>query len=374
MSSEEDHPQQDQLEWIAALPADIRQFCERISELPDFARRLNGFAHILLERHLAKLPPIEALAFRAWQMQQQDPLLRFKSEWVLSKRFPRWHFPIANDLERSAVYREALQAQVRPGMVVLEIGAGSGILAMLAAEAGASHVYACEMEPLLADAARRNIARNGLQGKVTVIEKKSTELQLGVDLPGPVDLVLSEIVSNDLLSEGVLPVYEDLVRRLAKPDAVYIPQRIAIRGSLAGGEALLQSIRVDQVHGFDISAMNDYAPPRIIPDHHLVTSERLLSAPTDIYAFDLSSGGPWPEAAREMDFEVIAAGDLVGVLHWIHMDMGAGVIFENAPPNRSRTWSPMLCVMDRRTVSAGDVVRVHAEHDRHSVFLWSGGR
>jgi hypothetical protein len=48
-----------------------------------------------------------------------------------------FHFAMMNDHDRNEFYREALEKAVKPTDMVLEIGTGSGLLAMLAAKSGA---------------------------------------------------------------------------------------------------------------------------------------------------------------------------------------------------------------------------------------------
>lgn len=64
-----------------------------------------------------------------------------------------FHFAMINDHARNCFYRSALQKAITPGDLVLEIGTGSGLLAMLAARAGAGHVYAIEANRNMADLA-----------------------------------------------------------------------------------------------------------------------------------------------------------------------------------------------------------------------------
>ena len=94
---------------------------------------------------------------------------------------PRWHFPMLADSARNRAYARAIAAKVRPGDVVLDIGCGAGLTAMLAARAGARHVYTCEQQPLIAQAARQVIRDNGLSDRITVEE-------LGVDFENHQDL------------------------------------------------------------------------------------------------------------------------------------------------------------------------------------------
>lgn len=73
------------------------------------------------------------------------------------------------DLERSEAFRQAIRNVVKPGNVVLDAGAGSGILSLFAATAGARKVYAVEYDSGLADLLRQNVARNGFAEVIEVI-------------------------------------------------------------------------------------------------------------------------------------------------------------------------------------------------------------
>jgi protein arginine N-methyltransferase 1 len=66
--------------------------------------------------------------------------------------------------------------------VVLDIGAGTGILSIFAARAGARHVYAVEFSRT-AELAIEIIRDNGLADKITVIQKRIEDVELGVDIP-----------------------------------------------------------------------------------------------------------------------------------------------------------------------------------------------
>ena len=67
-----------------------------------------------------------------------------------------------HDERRTGDYLAALAAAVRPSDVVLDIGTGSGVLAVAAAKAGARHVYAVEASDI-ADVAERVFAVNGVR-------------------------------------------------------------------------------------------------------------------------------------------------------------------------------------------------------------------
>ena len=67
-------------------------------------------------------------------------------ENLAASLLPRWHFPMLNDVERNRSYEAGIEAAVREGggRTVLDLGAGTGLLSLMAARAGADRVYACE--------------------------------------------------------------------------------------------------------------------------------------------------------------------------------------------------------------------------------------
>ena len=105
--------------------------------------------------------------------------------------FPQYHFEVLRDEARARAYDDAIRRRVRKaakkkkkqsvagGVSVLDIGAGSGLLAMMAARAGASKVVACEWHGALATCARRNVALNGLSKTVTVAPATSPNFGAG---------------------------------------------------------------------------------------------------------------------------------------------------------------------------------------------------
>jgi ribosomal protein L11 methyltransferase len=65
---------------------------------------------------------------------------------------------------------ELLDERVRSGETVLDVGSGSGILAMAAVRLGAARATAVEIDPEACGVARENLRRNGLEDRVEVVE------------------------------------------------------------------------------------------------------------------------------------------------------------------------------------------------------------
>jgi ribosomal protein L11 methyltransferase len=89
---------------------------------------------------------------------------------------------------------EALEEYVRPGMQVADIGTGSGILSLGAARLGASHVFATDIDLLPRKIATENVARNGLDSVIDVIDLAAFDSRAK-----ECDLIVANIVANTIV-------------------------------------------------------------------------------------------------------------------------------------------------------------------------------
>ncbi len=124
------------------------------------------------------------------------------------------------DRVRMRAYRAALAASVTPDSVVLDIGTGTGIFALLACQLGARRVYAIEPNPAVS-VARKVAADNGLSGRIEFIQKNSTD----ISLPHPADLIVSDLRGQLPLFDRHIPTIIDARARLLAPGGTLIPKR-----------------------------------------------------------------------------------------------------------------------------------------------------
>ena len=193
-----------------------------------------------------------------------------------------FHYALINDRPRNEFYRECLRRAIVPGeSIVLEIGTGSGLLAMLAARLGAKRVVAIEASPHMAALARRNINANNLDGTITILEALSTELDaddirkaLGVstrrevsisaqtsgdtkpftsDLP---DVLVSELFGTLLLGESALEYLKDARERLVRPQCRIVPPRGRQLAALVECPAIAALSRANDFEGLDLGHVN----------------------------------------------------------------------------------------------------------------------
>ena len=193
-----------------------------------------------------------------------------------------FHYAMINDRPRNEFYRECLRRAIIPGeSVVLEIGTGSGLLAMLAARLGAKRVVAIEASPHMAALARRNVQANNLDETITILEALSTELDaddirkaLGVstrrevsisaqtsgetkpftsDLP---DVLVSELFGTLLLGESALEYLKDARERLVRPQCKIVPPRGRQLAALVECPAIAELSRANDFEGLDLGHVN----------------------------------------------------------------------------------------------------------------------
>lgn len=351
----------------AGLSPSARQLAEAVRDRPDLPERLARMA--LAFRQLHQGEDARRLARWARDRAPWDARVRLLTDWVDRREVPLWHFRLTHDAERNEVYAEALRRAVRPGMTVFEIGTGTGLLAMLAVQAGADHVYTCERQPELAATAREIVARNGMAGRITVFAQPAHE----VALPGRADLFVAEIVDNQLLGEHVLALARLARRRFLVPGAPMLPGVVSTWGSLAtrGSEP---GFRAGSPRGLDLSPLDRFAPSVVCTGPGGGGAE-LLSEPVELLSFDLSADAEPP--SRRLDLEVVSGGVAEGVIRWIRLDFGEGLALENRPPQRSLSWFPCLHLFrEPLRVEPGDVVPLEVSQDGERIFLGlaSGGR
>src|SRR5260221_8415885 len=98
------------------------------------------------------------------------------------------HREMIYDEVRTSAYCQAIDEAVSPGDIVLDLGTGTGLLAMMAVRAGAEKVYAIEKTSIIG-VAKANAEKMGMADKIEFIMADSRS----VELPQRVDVIVSEV-------------------------------------------------------------------------------------------------------------------------------------------------------------------------------------
>lgn len=303
-------------------------FIDAIDKLPfpQQASRLASLAVMLVGRGERRAATI--LALRAWR--QTREVGDSKDDEIVSRALsavtPGYHTHIATDVERIAAWEAALADVVRPGMLALEIGAGSGILAMLAARAGCD-VVSCEKDPVLAAIAEEIVRQNGLAGRIRIVGKSSDDLRVPGDMPRPADLLLLDLFSDTLFGFQPFEIIR-MARRLLRPGAVAIPMRASLEGALANFRRWDRMVP-ERVAGFDLSPLIDLASmQRSLDGDDLDLS--LRSAAEPMVSAALPDDLPAQSGVSERIL-VSSGGPVNGIALWLRLELTRGHVLEARP-------------------------------------------
>jgi predicted RNA methylase len=151
------------------------------------------------------------------------------------------HYEMLSDTRRVEPFKKAIE-RTCAGKRVFESGVGSGILSLLAARAGATHVYAVEVDAETAQLARENISRNRLEHVITLLEKDTREVTLEEIGGERVDIVIAENLSTWQVSEPQISVLNHVNRELLKPDGIRLPERIFNTLELANSQYTFEEL------------------------------------------------------------------------------------------------------------------------------------
>lgn len=268
---------------------------------------------------------------------------------------------------RMETFEAAIKTRVRPGMRVLDLGTGTGILAMWAARAGAE-VIAVEPHAVV-EVARRVAADNGLADRIRFVRADSRDLTLGED--AKVDLVISECMGNFFVTDEMQPVLRDLPR-LMKPGAETLPGRISLHLAAATLPLWRElAFWEDPVGGFDFSAAADSAaqaayvvhcePDFISTDAAQLAAFALIEAP-DTFTLEATL-----TATRHVT--------LHGLIGWFDAELAPSVTLSTAPGNRTH-WGQMLFPLPPTPVAPGARLEVRLtlamDEALRSYFRWEG--
>lgn len=298
------------------------------------------------------------LGLAAFEMAPHDTQVHDMVRVALSQGVPPWHGPMLQDEARNTSYARGVAAAVKPGMTVLEIGTGAGLVAMLCARAGAN-VVTCEENPMVAATALEVIARNGLSDRIRVVPKRSSELRVGDDLAEPADLLISELFDDMLYGDSIVAIIADARKRLLKPDAPVLPPRSELRIALVSNRPGRAAEPLGMVEGFDLSPFNLLSPQPARRTRLIPSRAEQRSDPASALAVDFDTAAPFgPD--REKVVLRSEGGRVDGVAQWIRYDFAPDNVFENDP--FSDQWShwgvPVFPLAEPIETMPGDLVEI----------------
>lgn len=261
-----------------------------------------------------------------------------------------YHLALLSDPWRVTAWERAIRAVVRPGDVVLDVGTGTGIMAVWAARAGAARVIAVE-SAWVAGIARATAARNGVADVVEVVQD-----DLGALAPEPVDVILADFVGR-LLPEADLRMAVGAAAAWARPDTRWAPSEVRLHAAPISDASLPALERFQQpLLGVDLSA----ALPAALASHALVQLPvEALAAPARPLATLHPTALP-PRIEVRTTFTLARSGLVQGVAGWFDADLAPGVRLDTVPGRRT-FWGQVLWPCPATALAAGDTIELELE-------------
>jgi type I protein arginine methyltransferase len=230
------------------------------------------------------------------------------------------------DSVRMTAYLRALQKTIRPGSVVLELGTGPGVMALLAHRLGARRIIAIEHDDVI-EVARQVARANGIHDRIEFIQGRSTD----VELRERADVIVSDLRGVLPLHTGHIDAIIDARERFLAPGGTLIPRRDALWAAVVTASDAYQA-RIEcwsgHARGLDLGAaremaVNTWWMHRVAESQAL--SDRRLVATLD-YTTIVDT-----DVEFTTEFRVTRADTAHGISVWFDAELTEGEGFSNAP-------------------------------------------
>jgi protein-L-isoaspartate O-methyltransferase len=268
------------------------------------------------------------------------------------------HRQMVRDAARTDAFRDAIARVVRPGDAVLDVGAGSGILSLFAAQAGARVVYAVERTEI-AGLAADLAARNGYAHVVRVVRADAER----VWLPERVDVLVSEWLGTIGVDENLLAMVVDARDRWLRPGGALVPARVTAWCAPARvPQRTEQRFFHERPYDLDLAPLAEASVHELLCSRRRVRPDDLAATPAAMWTTDVATAtgpaarGPWH---AELTFTAPADAPVAALCAWFDATLAPGIVLSNAPDAPDTHWGQLLLPLRReRRLGAGEPLDV----------------
>ena len=281
---------------------------------------------------------------------------------------PAWHYDMLLDSSRNDAYEGAIRRCVESRrafassakITALDVGAGSGLLSMLAARAGADAVVAVEVSQHMCDVGEECVVMNGFAHKVLFLNRDARRMDVSrkpdgtpPDMEDKADIMVYEVFDSGLIGEGALHLVAAARARLLKPNASIIPCAARVYCAPI-------SIRVASAAGFDFGQLNRYSWR---PDYVGVELESIpgdweaLADPVEVFSFDFyEHEANMAPAEKRIEFAIKKDGVVSAFAFWFDLQLDEEEWLSTSPyGQKGRTWQQAVQVSPRPVNTSGSI-------------------
>lgn len=269
---------------------------------------------------------------------------------------------------RIEAYRRALSSCVVPGSVVLDLGSGTGAMALIACRLGARRVYAIEPSNAI-QIGRESAAANGFENRIVFIQDLSTR----VSLPEQVDLLLEDMRGALPWFGSHIPDLIDARQRMLRPGGQIISCRDTAYCAVVEAEKFYVELTRPwrtSAEGLDLSAATRY----VLNSNHkyCASPDQMLTHAHAWARLDYATIDS-PHARGNFSLDFSRAGTAHGLLLWFDGELAPGITICNAPGEPRTPYGPLLLPWPEPVaVQKGDRVDVTLRGDLvGDDYVWS---
>ena len=245
------------------------------------------------------------------------------------------YYKMLQDVQRMEAFKKAIFKQVKKDDIVMDLGAGTGILGILALQAGARKVYFVEQSDAI-NLARSIVTQNGYRERSIFIQKNSMD----TIIPEQLDVIISETLGSFGIDENTLEFTLDARKRFLKPEGILIPEKIEVQYAPVACEKLHQKLSFwDDVYGVDFSPARELFSKKAMIEE--IKKQQVKALPEifaefNLYTFESSSY----QAAHQFQFNEPCT--IFGMAGWFEASLAPGVPLSTSPLEPLTHWKQVF--------------------------------
>ncbi|MBF0473334.1 MAG: 50S ribosomal protein L11 methyltransferase [Nitrospirae bacterium] len=241
------------------------------------------------------------------------------------------YYEMMSDSVRMEAYSKALSKAVKPGDIVVDLGAGLGILTFMALKAGAKRVYAIEKTDSIR-LAMQVAEVNGLADRIIFINNNSME----VKIPEKADIIISETLGCFAVDENTLQFIIDARDRFLKPDGLLLPHRLSLY--IAPVEIAVINNRMNfwkDLYGINFSPALDELSGKL--QYQQIKTSEIAADPQLYYEIDLYKI-VLPTITNQLTFTIVRKAQIQGLGGWFSAELDKDISIKTAPWEKKTHW------------------------------------
>lgn len=150
------------------------------------------------------------------------------------------------DDERTLAFQKAIKKTVKKGDTVVDLGTGSGIMALSAAHAGAKKIYAVEFDPFVTELVKKSIALNRFKKNINLLISDARKLRFAKKIK--FNVVISEMLTTGMVDESQIQAINNLHNKKMVDDlTVFLPSRHDTHISLVNTNFTMFGLKIPMI-------------------------------------------------------------------------------------------------------------------------------